>query len=86
MPIKVKFSCLHCQQHIQAEVGYAGMQISLPGLLRRPRCPWDAGRGGAATGDSAGSYVSACPLGCGWLSVLRCGIAARRRALHRVRL
>ncbi len=26
----IKFACPHCQQHIQAEPGYAGMQISCP--------------------------------------------------------
>src|SRR5258707_7470017 len=26
----VKFSCPHCQQHIQADSGYAGMQINCP--------------------------------------------------------
>jgi hypothetical protein len=27
----IKFSCPHCQQHIQAEPGYAGLQINCPG-------------------------------------------------------
>src|SRR3954470_6885618 len=26
----VKFSCPHCQQHIQADSGYGGMQINCP--------------------------------------------------------
>ena len=26
----IKFSCPHCQQHIQAEPGYAGLQINCP--------------------------------------------------------
>jgi DNA-directed RNA polymerase subunit RPC12/RpoP len=26
----IKFACPHCQQHIQAEQGYAGMQIACP--------------------------------------------------------
>ena len=26
----IKFSCPHCQQHIQAESGYAGLQINCP--------------------------------------------------------
>ncbi len=27
---EIKFSCPHCQQHIQADTGYAGMQLNCP--------------------------------------------------------
>lgn len=38
----IKFSCPHCQQHIQAETGYAGLQITCPachGSLTVPGSP-----------------------------------------------
>ena len=38
----IKFSCPHCQQHIQAEQGYVGTQISCPACNGSMMVPGDA--------------------------------------------
>lgn len=63
----VKFACPHCQQHIEADAGYAGMQIGCPACQGNfvvpgtPAPPPAAAPAPAAVQAPAATAASGCP-------------------------
>ena len=66
----IKFSCPHCQQHIQAEPGYAGYQINcpncqgslvVPGAPPPPPTPPPQPRAAISVSAPASSSAAGCP-------------------------